>query len=72
MKVTVETTMQSPGAPTDLETFMATGGGFALQVGCANELLAKGCSQESIAFGEPSFIDGEWTLQGTGEKEDDA
>jgi len=68
--ITVETTMQSNGVPVDLEVFVKTGGLFVLQQGCARKLLEQGCSQESIKFDQPSFIDGEWTLQGTGMKGD--
>lgn len=68
--ITVETRMQSPGVPLDEETFVKTGGLFVLQVGCAKQLLAHGCPEDSITFGPPSFIDGEWMIQGTGTKED--
>lgn len=65
-KITVETRMQSPGVPIDEETFFATGGAFVLKADCARQLLAEGCAQESIELGPPSFVDGEWTIQGTG------
>lgn len=66
--ITVESVLPPRGRmPTEITAFEASGCATALRTMCKMSLEAEGCS--NIQLGEPSFIDGEWIIQGVGERE---